>query len=156
MLEVGTFTGYATLAMALAVGPDGHVTTLEADAERALVGQPFWAAAGVAGRITHHPGLALATLGELSVVRGPPFDLAYIDADKRHYPAYYAHALRLVRPGGLVVLDNLLWGGAVADPADDRPQAVALRQLATQVHADPAVAMVLLPLGDGTLLVRKR
>lgn len=157
VLEVGCFTGYGTLAMALALPPDGRVVTLDANAHWPAIGQRYWAEAGVADRIKLRLGLALDSLDSL-LAEGQEgaFDLAYVDADKKLYDAYYERALRLVRPGGVVALDNVLWGGAVADPADQDRQTQALRALNAKIHADPRVSAVLLPLGDGLTLARKR
>ena len=119
VLEIGCFTGYSALAMALALPPDGRLVTLEVNAEPIEIGRRAWRAAGVAERIEVRLGLALDSLDALlEDGSADTFDLAFIDADKKSYDAYYERALRLVRPGGLILLDNVLWGGAVADPAD--------------------------------------
>ena len=157
VLEVGCFTGYSALAMALALPPDGRLITLEANAEPIDIGRRAWDAAGVAERIEVRLGLALESLDALlEEGTADTFDLAFIDADKKSYDAYYERALRLVRPGGLILLDNVLWGGAVADPADHERQTVALRQLNEKLHRDQRISLSLLPLGDGLTLALKR
>ena len=153
VLEIGCFTGYATLAMALALPSGGRIVTLDADALHPAIGRTHWQAAGVAERIDLRVGVAMETLGELPAAG---FDLIYIDADKKSYDAYYEAALRLVRPGGVLALDNMLWHGAVADPADDSRQARSLRALNIKIHADQRVSPVLLPIGDGLTLARLR
>ena len=157
VLEIGCFTGYGALAMALALPPDGHVVTLEADARWPEIGRPHWRAAGVEERIDLRLGLALDTLAQLEAeAAAGSFDLAYVDADKKLYRDYLEAALKLIRPGGIVALDNVLWNGSVADPADQSHQTAALRELNAAIHGDPRVTMVLLPIGDGLTLCRKR
>lgn len=157
VLEIGCFTGYGTLAMALALPPGGRVTTLDVNRDWAEIGRRWWRAAAVEERILFREGPALASLDAL-LAEGAAgtFDLAYIDADKKGYPIYYERALALLRPGGLVALDNMLWHGAVADPKDQSRQVRSLRDLTRKVHADARVGMCLLPVGDGLLLARKR
>ena len=157
VLEVGCFTGHATLAMALALPADGHVTTLDVNDDWVAIGRCHWELAGVADKIRFRSGPALDGLDELLATgRSDSFDLALIDADKKGYPDYLARCRRLVRPGGLIAVDNTLWDGRVADPADDSHQAKTLRALNAQVHADLDLAMVLLPIGDGLTLLRRR
>jgi O-methyltransferase len=156
-LEVGCFTGYGTLALALALPPDGRVVTLDVNDGWAAIGRRRWEEAGVADRIELRLGLAEDSLrGLLAEGAAGTFDLAYVDADKKRYGAYLELALALVRPGGIVALDNVLWGGAVADPADRSRQAVALRELNAALRDDARVSVVMLPLGDGLTLARKR
>jgi predicted O-methyltransferase YrrM len=157
VLEIGCFTGYSALAMALALPPDGRLITLEVNAEPIEIGRRAWRAAGVAERIEVRLGLALGSLDALLEEGSADiFDLVFIDADKKSYDAYYERALRLVRPGGLILLDNVLWGGAVADPADHERQTLALRTLNAKLHRDERVSLSLLPLGDGLTVARKR
>jgi O-methyltransferase len=157
VLEVGCFTGYGTLAMALALPPGGSVVTLDVNGDRAELGCRHWQAAGVADRIELRLGLARDSLDRL-LAEGAAgtFDLAYVDADKKLYDLYHERALELVRPGGVVALDNMLWSGRVADPQDTDRQTQALRALNAKIHADPRVSPVLLPIGDGLTLARKR
>jgi predicted O-methyltransferase YrrM len=157
VLEIGCFTGYSALAMALALPPDGRLITLEANAEPIEIGRRAWHAAGVADRIEVRLGLAADSLEQLLAEgAAESFDLVFIDADKKSYAAYYERALMLVRPGGLILLDNVLWGGAVADPADQKRQTATLRALNAKLHRDERIALSLLPLGDGLTLARRR
>ena len=157
VLEIGCFTGYGTLAMALALPPGGGVVTLDVNAGWAELGRRHWQAAGVADRVELRLGLAADGLNRL-LAEGAAgtFDLAYVDADKKLYELYYERALELVRPGGVVGLDNVLWSGRVADPRDTDRQTQALRALNAKIHADSRVSPVLLPIGDGLTLARKR
>ena len=155
VLEIGCFTGYGALAMALALPPDGRVVTLDVNEHWPAIGRSHWERAGVADRVELRIGLALDSLDGLAA-EGAAFDLAYVDADKKLYDTYYERALALVRPGGVIALDNILWGGAVADPDDDERQTEILRALTTKIRDDPRVSPVLLPVGDGVLLARKR
>lgn len=157
VLEIGCFTGYSALAMALALPADGLLITLEANAEPIEIGRRAWRAAGVEDKIEVRLGLAADNLDRLlREGAAGSFDLAFIDADKKSYNAYYERALALVRPGGLILLDNMLWGGAVADPANHERQTVGLRTLNTKLHRDDRITLSLLPLGDGLTLARKR
>lgn len=157
VLEIGCFTGYSALAMALALPPDGGLITLEANPEPVEVGRRAWAAAGVADRIEVRIGLALERLDELlQEGSAETFDLAFIDADKKSYDAYYERALKLVRTGGLILLDNMLWGGAVADPADHERQTEVLRAMNAKLHRDERISLSLLPIGDGLTMALKR
>ncbi len=157
VVEVGTFCGYSALAMALALPEGGELLTCEVDAGTAAVGQRHWHAAGVAGRIALRLGPALATLDALLADgEAGRFDLAFIDADKGNVDAYYERCLALIRPGGLVAVDNALWNGAVADAAADEAETMALRALNRKIQCDARVDMALLPVGDGMNLVRRR
>jgi predicted O-methyltransferase YrrM len=157
VLEIGCFTGYSALAMALALPPDGRLITLEANAEPIEIGRPAWRAAGVEDRIEVRLGLAVENLERLLAEgAAASFDLVFIDADKKSYDAYYERALVLVRPGGLILLDNALWGGAVADPANQERQTIALRALNAKLHKDQRIGLSLLPLGDGLTVARRR
>lgn len=151
--RIGTFTGYSALAMALALPADGRLDTCDIDRDTTDVARRYWDEAGVAARITLHLSPALDTLAG---VAPDSFDLAFIDADKTNYDAYYEACLTLVRPGGVLALDNLLWGGAVADMSDMQPETLALRSLNAKIHADERVDMSLLPIGDGLMLARRR
>jgi predicted O-methyltransferase YrrM len=157
VLEIGCFAGYSALAMALALSPDGRLVTLEVNAEPIEIGRRAWRAAGVADRIEVRLGLAADNLDRL-VREGAAgtFDLAFIDADKKSYDLYYERAFALVRPGGVILLDNVLWGGAVADPADHERQTETLRALNAKLHRDERITLSLLPLGDGLTVARKR
>jgi caffeoyl-CoA O-methyltransferase len=157
VVEGGTFCGYCALAMALALPEGGELVTCELEAGVAAVGERHWPAAGVAGRIILHVGPALATLNALLAAgEAGRFDLAFIDADKGNIDAYYERCLTLVRPRGLLVVDNALWNGLVADPAADDADTLALRALNRKIRDDERVDMALLPVGDGMNLVRRR
>lgn len=157
VLEVGCFTGCGTLAMAAALPPGGRIVTLDVNDDWTAIGRRHWAKAGLEERIELRLGIAMETIEKLFAEGAEQtFDLVYIDADKKRYPDYYEAALDLVRPGGLIALDNMLWSGAVADPADTSRQAETLRQLTRTIHSDRRVTPVLLPIGDGLMLARKR
>ena len=157
VLEVGTFTGYTTLAFALALPKDGRVVTLDLEEAYAAVGRPFWQEAGVAERIEVKIGEALGSLHSLLETPGPgAFDMAYIDCNKKAYDAYYEHALLLVRPGGVIAFDNMLWGGSVVVPSNREKSTLALRALNRKLHNDSRVNIALLPIGDGLTLAWKR
>jgi predicted O-methyltransferase YrrM len=156
VLEIGTFTGYSALAMALALPPDGTLTTCEVDADVVAVGRSCWERAGVADRIDVRIGPALATLARLMDEAAGRFDLAFIDADKMAYDRYYELGLRLVRPGGVIVIDNTFQRGEVADPTNCDPRTVSLRALNAKIARDERVDRVILPLADGMTLARRR
>jgi len=156
-LEIGTFTGYSALAVAQALPRDGVLVCCDVSREWTDVGRPYWEEAGVAARIDLRLAPALETLPELRRSPGPgTFDFAFIDAEKSEYDAYYEHVLVLLRPGGLVAIDNMLWGGTVADPAKQDESTVALRALNEKIHADERVDACLASIGDGVMLARKR
>ena len=156
-LEVGTFTGYSALAVAEAMPADGRLIACDVSTEWTSVGKPHWAAAGVADKIDLRIAPAVATLDKL-IAEGQSntFDFAFIDADKSNYDNYYERALKLVRVGGLIGIDNTLWNGAVVDAARQDDDTKAIRALNTKVHGDKRVDVVLLPIGDGLTLARRR
>ena len=157
ILEVGTFTGYSALCMASALPDDGHLIACDTSAEWTAIARRFWSEAGVAERIDLRLAPAADTLSDLrESERDSSFDLAFIDADKTNYMAYYEQSLALLRPGGLIMIDNVLWGGSVADEANTKDDTVALRALNAHVHGDQRVDSSLLPIGDGLTLARKR
>lgn len=156
ILEVGTFTGYSALAMALALPADGRVLALDVSEEWTSVARRYWQRAGVAGRIDLRLGPALQTLdGLIGADEGGSFDFAFIDADKENYAGYYERALTLLRPGGLVCVDNTLWGGSVVDPNKTDADTLAIRAFNAALHADGRVELSLVPIGDGLTLARK-
>ena len=156
-LEIGTFTGYSALCVAQALPLDGRLVACDISTEFTDVGRPFWAEAGVADRIDLRIGPALATLDEmLGQGRGGDFDFAFIDADKPSHEAYYERCLSLVRPGGLIAIDNVLWSGKVIDESDRSASTVAIRALNAKLHDDPRVTIAMLPIGDGLTLARRR
>ncbi len=157
ILEVGTFTGYSALAMALALPPHGKLVTCDINQAWADIGKPFWKEAGVEEKIKVRIGPALDTLREIEAEGGAgSFDLAFVDADKASYPAYYEAALRLLRPGGIMLLDNMLFMGRVIDPSNQDPGVLAIRQLNEDIRRDERVDQVMLPISDGVTLVRRR
>ena len=155
-LEVGTFTGYSALSVALALPPDGGIVALDVSAEFTDKASVYWREAGVEEMIDLRIGPATGSLDTMLAAGEGPFDFAFIDADKTSYDAYYERALRLVRPGGLIAFDNMLWSGAVADPAAGDPDTSALRALNAKIHADERVDMALATIGDGVMLARVR
>ena len=155
-IEVGTFTGYSALAVALALPDDGRLLACDISDEFTRVGVPFWQQAGVAHKIELVLAPATQTLdARLAAGEAGLYDFAFIDADKSNYDAYYERCLTLVRSGGLIALDNMLWGGAVAHPAKTADTA-ALKALNTKLQHDPRIDHSLLTVGDGLALARKR
>jgi predicted O-methyltransferase YrrM len=153
ILEIGTFTGYSSTAMALAMPPDGRIVCCDVSREWTDLARRAWADAGVEDRVELHLAPATETLATLD---DDSFDMAFIDADKPSYDAYYEGCLRVVRPGGLILLDNTLQDGRVADPSADDENVSAIRALNDRISADERVDAVLLPLADGLTLARVR
>ena len=157
LLEVGTFTGYSALVCALAMPADGQIVCCDISEEYTAVALAFWGEAGVSDKIELRLGPARQSLDTLlNEGQANSFDAAFIDADKANYDSYYECALRLVRPGGLIMLDNTLWGGAVADPEAQDADTQALRRLNDKLLRDPRVSISLVPIGDGLTLARRR
>ena len=155
-IEVGVFTGYSALSVALALPDDGHILACDISDEYTRIGKPFWEQAGVAAKIDLQLGPALATLdARLKAGEAGLYDFAFIDADKVNYDGYYERCLQLVRPGGLIAIDNTLWSGRVAERADS-DDTTALQVLNIKLHHDHRVDLSLLPLGDGLTLARRR
>ncbi len=150
ILEVGTFTGYSALSMAEGLGPDGRIVTCEIDPRAQKVAQEAFDASPHGSKIEIRMGPALDTIRRLDA----EIDLSFIDADKEHYPEYYEAVLERTRPGGLLVLDNMLWSGKVLDPQDEIPR--ILDALNRSIAEDERVENVLLTVRDGVQLVRKR
>jgi len=156
-LEVGVFTGYSSLSVALALPPEGSILACDVSEEWTSVARRYWREAGVEEKIDLRIAPALETLDcLLAEGRGESFDFAFIDADKESYGAYYERCLALSRPGGLLAVDNTLWNGKVADSDDRSTATVALREFNAMVHADERVAISLVPIGDGLTLAMKR
>jgi len=155
-LEVGTFTGYSSLCIAGALPADGKLICCDVSEEYTTIARNYWRRAGLESKIELRLGPALATLDALIETGAPAFDFAFIDADKTNYANYYERALQLLRPGGLIAIDNVLWGGAVADPADNDADTKAIRALNEKVRNDERVSLSLVPIGDGVTLARKR
>jgi len=153
ILEIGTFTGYSSTAMALAMPPEGRITCLDVSREWTDRAREAWQDAGVADRVDLRIGPAAESLAALD---GASFDLAFIDADKTGYDVYYEGCLRVVRPGGLILIDNVLQGGRVADEAAEDDSVVAVRALNEKIAADERVDMTLLPVSDGLTLALVR
>jgi predicted O-methyltransferase YrrM len=156
-LEIGTFTGYSALVCALALPADGRLVALDISEEWTAIARRYWAEAGVADRIDLRLGSASKTLCEL-LADGmkASFDFIFIDADKSGYDEYLERGYELLRTGGLMVFDNVLWSGKVADPAVNDTDTEALRALNRKLHVDPRFDLSMLPVGDGLTLVRKR
>ena len=153
-IEIGTFTGYSALCLARGLPDDGQLLCCDVSDEWAAVGRPYWEKAGVAHKIDLRIAPAVETLRALPAA--PDFDLAFIDADKPSYGAYYEELLPRLRPGGVILVDNVLWMGRVADPATNDEQTVAIREFNDRVTADARVDCVMLPISDGLSLLRKR
>jgi caffeoyl-CoA O-methyltransferase len=150
VLEVGTFTGYSALMMASALPGEGKLVTLDRDPVATAVARRYFAESGLGDRIQLLLGPALDTLASLS----GPFDFAFLDADKENYPRYYERILELLRPGGILAVDNVLWSGKVLDPRDEETRAI--HELNQRALRDPRVDSALLTVRDGVLLVRKQ
>jgi O-methyltransferase len=157
VLEIGTFTGYSTLCMARALPAEGRVVTCDISDKWPAIAGPYWERAGVADRINVRVGDASETLAEILAEQGPDsFDFVFIDADKAHYRQYYEYAVTLVKPGGLVAIDNTLFLGRVIDPTAQDPDTTAIRELNAALHDDDRVEMCLLVMADGITLVHKK
>jgi predicted O-methyltransferase YrrM len=156
-LEIGVFTGYSSLVTALALPDDGRIVACDVSEEWTAVARRYWREAGVEHKIDLRLAPARQTLDELLAAgEAGRYDLAFIDADKTGYGDCYERCLRLLRPGGLVVVDNTLWSGRVADPAVDDADTRALRDFNEHLHRDDRVDLSLVPIGDGLTLARKR
>ncbi|MFO1395047.1 MAG: class I SAM-dependent methyltransferase [Steroidobacteraceae bacterium] len=156
-LEVGVFTGYSSLAVALALPDDGRIVACDVSEEWTAVARRYWQAAGVAHKVELRLAPAIETLDALIAAgEAGAYDLAFIDADKTNYLAYYERVLMLLRPGGVVMTDNTLWSGRVADPEVGDADTVALRHYNEHLHRDERVDLSLVPIGDGLTLARKR
>ena len=156
-IEVGTFTVYSALCVASALPIDGKLVACDVSEQWTAIGRRYWQEAGVENKIDLRIAPAIETLKDL-VVSGETgsFDFALIDADKENYGLYYKQIFELLRIGGLMLIDNVLWGGKVADPAISDPSTVAIRAFNREVYQDNRVSLSMLPIGDGMTLVRKR
>ena len=155
-IEVGVFTGYSALCVALALPEDGELIACDVDEEWTAIARRYWSEAGVASKIRLHLAPALDTLDSLiRSGRKSEFDIAFIDADKPNYDAYYERCLALLRPGGLVLVDNVLWGGSVADESDQTEDTEALRAFNEKLRDDSRIELCMLPVGDGFTIARK-
>jgi predicted O-methyltransferase YrrM len=156
ILEIGVFTGYSSLALALALPPQGRVLGCEISAEYAAIARQFWQKAGVSEKIDVLLGPAVTSLEQL-LANGEQesFDLAFIDANKSDYDQYYELSLQLVRTGGLILIDNVLWYGKVADETIQDKATQSIRHLNAKLHQDPRISLCLVPIGDGLTLALK-
>jgi predicted O-methyltransferase YrrM len=155
-LEIGVFTGYSSLALALALPPDGRIVACDTNEEYTSVARRYWERAGVASKIDLRLAPALETLEWLVAEKAEPFDMAFVDADKENVDNYYEACLKLLRPGGLLLVDNVLWSGAVLNASVTDADTAALRALNAKAGRDERVDVSLVPMCDGILIVRKR
>ncbi len=156
-LEIGVFTGYSSLWVALALPPEGSIVACDVSEEWTAVGRRYWREAGVADKIELRLAPALETLDALLAAgEAGRFDFAFVDAEKTEYADYYERVIELMRPGGLIAVDNVLWNGAVADPARDDADTVAIRAFNEMLGGDDRVSLAMVPIGDGLTLARKR
>ena len=156
-LEVGVFTGYSSLWTALALPPHGRIVACDISEEWTTIARRYWSEAGVEDKITLRLAPALETLDQLlSDGLAGSFDFAFIDADKTNYADYYERALKLVRAGGLIAIDNVLWSGRVADQSDQDKDTVAIREFNEKLYHDERITLSLIPIADGLTLALKR
>jgi predicted O-methyltransferase YrrM len=151
-LELGTFTGYSSLAVMLALPATATAVCCDVSEEYTSIARKYWQEAGLADRIELRLGPALDSLAQIE----GPFDLAFIDADKPNYPHYYEACLRLVRPGGVILIDNVLWDGKVANPDVWDADTLMFRELNDRLRADQRVDLALIPIADGITVARVR
>ncbi len=157
LLEVGTFTGYSSLICAMAMPPDAEIVTCDVSDEWTAMARRYWAEAGVSEKISLRLAPGAESLNALLAEgHASTFDLMFIDADKTGYDTYYELGLKLVRPGGLILIDNVLWSGDVANPAVQDPDTQALRALNQKLATDNRITLSMLPVGDGLTLARRR
>ena len=154
-IDLGVYTGYSSLCIGLALPSDGRVIACDINREWTDIARRYWRKAGVEDKIELRLAPAQHTLEDLLEQGVDIFDFAFIDADKKNYDMYYEYCLQLIRPGGLIAIDNVLWGGAVADAAVNDADTVAIRNLNQKIHTDSRVDISLVPIADGLALVRK-
>jgi len=155
-IDVGVFTGYSSLVVALALPVDGKLVACEVNKEYVAIAHRWWQQAGVADKIDLHIAPAQETLELLAVKEADTFDFVFIDADKSNYESYYELALKLLRPGGLITIDNVLWSGRVADPQVQDNRTNKIRAFNQKLHQDERVTLSLVTIGDGLTLALKR
>lgn len=156
-IEVGVFTGYSSLSVAMAMPENGELVVCDTNEEWTSIARRYWERAGLSHKITLNLAPALTTLKNLLADgQAGQFDFAFIDADKTNYINYYEACLKLIHPGGVIAIDNVLWGGSVADVKDDSEDTVAIRELNKYIHNDDRVDISMLPVGDGLTLARRR
>jgi len=154
-IDVGVYTGYSSLCIGLVLPSDGRVIACDINREWTDIARRYWRKAGVEDKIELRLAPAQQTLEDLLEQGVDIFDFAFIDADKKNYDMYYEYCLQLIRPGGLIAIDNVLWDGAVADAAINDADTVAIRNLNQKIHTDSRVEISLVPIADGLALVRK-
>jgi predicted O-methyltransferase YrrM len=155
-LEVGTFTGYSALVCALAMPADAELFALDISKEWTAIAKRYWEKAGVADRITLHLGSAAETMADMLATQQGSFDTIFIDADKTAYAAYIQYGYELLRPGGFLLIDNVLWSGSVTDPTIDDEDTVAIRRVNEALLSDERFDISLVPIGDGLTIAMKR
>lgn len=156
-LEVGVFTGYSSLAVALVLPPEGRVVACDVSAEFTAIARRYWQEAGVSDKIDLHIAPAMETLDQLLAAgEAETFDFAFIDADKSNYDGYYERSLKLIRPGGLILIDNVLWSGKVADTEIQDNRTTKIRALNEKLHQDQRINLSLVPIADGLTLAHKK
>ena len=156
-IEVGTFTGYSALAIAMGLPDEGRLLACDVSEEWTAIGKKYWQLAGQDKKIDLHLAPAIETLdGLLNDGQAEGFDFAFIDADKENYLNYYERCLQLLHPGGLIMVDNVLWGGSVAEPENQTPETCAIRAFNAFVKSDARVDISMIPVGDGLSLIRKK
>lgn len=156
-LDIGVFTGYSSLVVALALPPDGKVVACDLSEEYTAIARRYWQQAGVAHKVELHIAPALDTLDRLIAAgEAGTFDFAFIDADKNNYGNYYERSLQLLRPGGLIAIDNVLQSGRVAAPQEQDKITNSIRAFNQKLHQDPRITMSLVPIADGLTLALKR
>lgn len=157
VIEIGVFTGYSSLAMAMALPPDGRIVACDISEEYTSTARRYWSEAGVAGKIDLRIAPAKQTLdGMIAAGENGSYDLAFIDADKTGYPGYYEQCLKLIRPGGVIALDNMLSRGRVLEESSEERDVASLHRMNEFIHDDERVDALLLPIGDGLTLAVKR
>lgn len=156
-LDIGVFTGYSSLSVALALPPNGKIIACDVSEDDTSIARRYWQAAGVANKIDLRLAPALETLDKLLASgQAGTFDFAFIDADKNNYEGYYERSLQLIRPGGLIAIDNVLWAGRVADPQVQDNQTNTIRAFNEKLHHDERITLSLVPIADGLTLALKR
>ncbi|MFZ4663654.1 MAG: class I SAM-dependent methyltransferase [Caldilineaceae bacterium] len=157
-LEIGVFTGYSALSVALVLPDDGQIVACDVSEEWTAMARRYWHAAGIAHKIDLYLAPATETLAALvgNEANHGTFDFAFIDADKANYATYYDHAFKLIRRGGVIAIDNVLWGGSLVDESKQDEDSNALRALNQQLHKDDRIDLSMVPIGDGLTLARKR